>query len=100
VSQPRTTSEAGPQRSVVAFGPFRLFPTERLIERSGTPVNLGGRALDIVLELVEQARKVVTKSELLAHVWQGVSVKGKSLCEPLSPTCARLSATAKAMPDA
>jgi len=79
VSQSGTTSESGPQRSVVSFGPYRLFPAERLIEKSGVPVHLGGRALDILIVLVEQAGKVVTKSELLARVWDGVSVEEVAL---------------------
>ena len=79
MSQSRTTNVSRPQRSVVSFGPFRLFPAERLIEKSGTPVNLGGRALDILLVLVEHAGEVVTKSELLARVWQGVSVEEVAL---------------------
>jgi predicted ATPase/DNA-binding winged helix-turn-helix (wHTH) protein len=79
VNQSATTSKSGPQRSVVSFGPFCLFPAERLIEKSGIPVHLGGRALDILLVLVERAGKVVTKSELLARVWHGVSVEEVAL---------------------
>jgi predicted ATPase/DNA-binding winged helix-turn-helix (wHTH) protein len=72
-------TESGLQRDVISFGPFCLFPAERLIEKSGVPVHLGGRALDILVVLVEHAGKVVTKSELLARVWQGVSIEEVAL---------------------
>jgi predicted ATPase/DNA-binding winged helix-turn-helix (wHTH) protein len=79
VIQSGTTSESEPEHSVISFGPFRLFPAERLIEKDGVPIHLGGRALDILVVLVERAGKVVTKSELLARVWQGVSVEEVAL---------------------
>src|SRR5580658_5249566 len=79
VIQSGTTSESEPEHSVISFGPFRLFPAERLIEKDGVPIQLGARALDILVVLIEHAGKVVTKSELLARVWQGVSVEEVAL---------------------
>ena len=59
---------------VISFGPFRLFAAQRLVERAGSPLHLGGRALDILIVLTEQAGKVVSKHELMARVWPGVTV--------------------------
>src|SRR5580698_9735923 len=59
---------------VASFGPFRLFPAERRLERDGAPVDVGGRALDILLELVKQAGKVVSKAELMAAIWTDITV--------------------------
>jgi predicted ATPase/DNA-binding winged helix-turn-helix (wHTH) protein len=64
---------------VISFGPFRLFAARRLIERAGVPVHLGGRALDILVVLTEQAGKVVSKQDLMARVWPGVTVDEGSL---------------------
>src|SRR3984893_4944711 len=64
---------------VITFGPFRLFAAQRLIERAGVPVHLGGRALDILILLTEQAGKVVSKHDLMARVWPGVTVDEGSL---------------------
>jgi predicted ATPase/DNA-binding winged helix-turn-helix (wHTH) protein len=64
---------------VISFGPFRLFAVQRLIERAGVPVHLGGRALDILIVLTEQAGKVVSKHDLMARVWPGVTVDEGSL---------------------
>ncbi len=63
----------------VAFGPFRLFPVARRLERDGVPVKLGGRSLDILLLLVEEAGKVLSKNDLLARVWQDVTVDESTL---------------------
>jgi predicted ATPase/DNA-binding winged helix-turn-helix (wHTH) protein len=57
-----------------AFGPFRLRPAARLLERDGVPVELGGRALDILIALVEQAGTVVSRGSLMACVWPDVAV--------------------------
>jgi len=42
-------------REVVSFGPFRLFPSERVLKKADEPVKLGSRAFDILLVLVEHA---------------------------------------------
>jgi predicted ATPase/DNA-binding winged helix-turn-helix (wHTH) protein len=52
-----------------AFGPFTLVPERQLLLRGDTPVRIGGRAIDILLVLVEQAGSVVGKRELIARVW-------------------------------
>ena len=31
----------------IVFGPFRLFPMQRLLTEAGTPIHLGSRALDV-----------------------------------------------------
>jgi predicted ATPase/DNA-binding winged helix-turn-helix (wHTH) protein len=64
---------------VISFGPFRLFAARRFIDRAGAPVHLGGRALEILIILVEQAGKVVSKQDLMARVWPGATVDEGSL---------------------
>ncbi len=64
---------------VISFGPFRLHAAQRLIERKGTPLHLSGRALDILIALVEQASRVVSKNELMARVWPDATVDESSL---------------------
>jgi predicted ATPase/DNA-binding winged helix-turn-helix (wHTH) protein len=59
-----------PQRkSAVSFGPFNLHIGERYLERDGVPVQIGGRALDILIALIDRAGDVVSKSDLMAFVW-------------------------------
>ena len=64
---------------MLAFGPFRPLPTERRLERDGSPVRLGGRALDLLIVLVERAGEVVPNRALLEAVWRDVNVEESSL---------------------
>jgi predicted ATPase/DNA-binding winged helix-turn-helix (wHTH) protein len=64
---------------VVAFGPFRLFLRERQLKKADEPLQLGGRALDTLIALVERAGEVVTQKELLARVWPDVIVEDANL---------------------
>lgn len=64
---------------VIAFGPFRLLPTERRLERNGSAVRLGGRALDLLIALVTRAGEVVPNGSLLRDVWGDVHVEESSL---------------------
>ncbi|HEV3194089.1 MAG TPA: winged helix-turn-helix domain-containing protein [Polyangiaceae bacterium] len=59
---------------VAAFGPFRLLPTARLLKRDGRPVEIGGRALDVLIELVKQAGRVVSKTDLMSAIWTDTTV--------------------------
>jgi DNA-binding winged helix-turn-helix (wHTH) protein len=63
----------------ISFGPFRLIPAKRILEKSGAPVHLSARALDILIVLVERAGQTVAKKDLIARVWQGVTVEEGSL---------------------
>ncbi len=70
-----STSMNGSQDSEsITFGPFRLFPTARLLEKNGRPLALGNRALDLLTVLVEHAGEVVNQRELLSRVWRGLVV--------------------------
>ncbi|PTD27073.1 ATP-binding protein [Sphingomonas fennica] len=64
---------------VLSFGPFSLAASERLLTREGTPVELGARALDILIRLASQPNEVVSKRDLLAHVWPDMIVEEGSL---------------------
>jgi predicted ATPase/DNA-binding winged helix-turn-helix (wHTH) protein len=64
---------------VVSFGPFRLHATERLLEKHGAPLKIGGRALDILIALLEHAPEVVTKKDLIRRVWGRLIVDEVSL---------------------
>jgi len=52
-----------------SFGPFTLSPFERLLERDGVRVRLGGRALDLLIALVDSAGEIVSKKDLITRVW-------------------------------
>jgi predicted ATPase/DNA-binding winged helix-turn-helix (wHTH) protein len=52
---------------------------ERLLERADEPLELGSRALDILITLVERAGEVVTRKELISRVWPDVIVEEANL---------------------
>src|SRR5580704_14704231 len=64
---------------VVSFGPFRLFAAERQLKKGDEPLQLGGRALDTLIALVERAGEVVTQRELISRVWPDVTVEEANL---------------------
>ena len=63
----------------ISFGPFRLFPKSRLLEREGSPLHVGGRALDILIFLAERPGEVIDKRELVKRIWADVNVDDGSL---------------------
>jgi predicted ATPase/DNA-binding winged helix-turn-helix (wHTH) protein len=63
----------------ISFGPFRLFPSRRLLERDGAALSIGDRALDILVVLAAQAGEVVSKRDLVNHVWADINVDEGSL---------------------
>lgn len=72
-------TEATHSGGVVLFGDFRLVPAARTLTRGDSPVHLGGRALDILIALVERAGQVVSKAELFASVWPNTVVEGEHI---------------------
>jgi predicted ATPase/DNA-binding winged helix-turn-helix (wHTH) protein len=63
----------------IFFGPFRLYPAQRLLKKGEHPVKLGARAFDILLALVERAGEVLAHKDLIARVWPNVIVEEISL---------------------
>jgi predicted ATPase/DNA-binding winged helix-turn-helix (wHTH) protein len=63
----------------VSFGSFELVARERLLKKDGVPVELGARALDILIALLASPNEVVSKKDLLARVWPDVTVEASSL---------------------
>ena len=63
----------------IAFGPFRLLPSQRLLLESDRPVRLGNRAVEILIALVERSGEIVSKDELNARVWPNTFVEEGNL---------------------
>jgi predicted ATPase/DNA-binding winged helix-turn-helix (wHTH) protein len=71
--------ERAPAPEVISFGPFKLYPAERLLTNDNEPVKIGARAFDVLLVLVERAGDVVSQRELMERVWPHVNVEEVSL---------------------
>jgi len=63
----------------LSFGPFNLLVSERLLTREGVPVELGTRALDILIVLTSAPNEIVSKRNLISRVWPDVIVEEGSL---------------------
>src|SRR5450756_2018078 len=64
---------------LISFGPYSLIPAERILLRSGEAVDVGSRALDVPLALIESAGEVVGQRELMIRAWPNVVVGDGSL---------------------
>jgi DNA-binding winged helix-turn-helix (wHTH) protein len=61
------------------FADFRLYPGRRVLLRDDAPVELGSRAMDVLLALVRRHGEVATKSVIMAEVWPGTVVEENNL---------------------
>jgi Tol biopolymer transport system component/DNA-binding winged helix-turn-helix (wHTH) protein len=56
-------------KSLYSFGSFALDPNKRALHREGRPVPLTPKAFDLLLYLVKNPNRAITKEELLQGVW-------------------------------
>src|SRR5271166_2280002 len=61
------------------FGRFRVTLRQRQLLAGGLPVELGTRAFDLLLVLLEADGELVTKQDLLNEVWPGIVVSDENL---------------------
>ena len=64
---------------IVVFGPFRLHPRERRLEKHGERFQIGSRALDLLIALIAEPGSVVGKRELMARAWRNSVVDESNL---------------------
>src|SRR6266403_4517522 len=65
--------------ATLEFGHLRVVLRQRLLLADGVPVELGTRAFDLLLVLLEADGSLVTKEELLSRVWPGIVVSEENL---------------------
>src|SRR5215467_14425494 len=63
----------------IGFGRFRLDLRRRELWRDGQPVRIHRRALGILCALAEAKGEIVSKDELMAHLWPGRVVEEGNL---------------------
>ncbi len=69
---------------IIAFGPFQIDTNRRQLSRAGAPIPLSSRAFDILVLLVENRSRVVTKVEIMRVVWRGMIVDENNLAVHIS----------------
>ena len=65
--------------ATLEFGRFRLLLRQRQLVAESGPIELGTRALDLLLVLLEADGSLVTKDELMSRVWPGIVVAEDNL---------------------
>ncbi len=66
------------------FGQFELDPAKRTLSRAGSLVSLTPKAFDVLLYLVQNPNRLVTKEELLQAVWGSTFVEEGNLTQYIS----------------
>jgi DNA-binding winged helix-turn-helix (wHTH) protein len=65
--------------ATLEFGRFRVLLRRRQLVADSGPIELGTRALDLLLVLLEANGALVTKEELLRRAWPGIVVAEENL---------------------
>ena len=73
-----------PQAEILRFGHFRLEPKRRLLFADEAPVALSSRGYDILELLVRCHDRIVSRDEIVAHVWHGMVVGENNLAVQMS----------------
>ncbi len=66
------------------FGQFVLDPGRRTLSRADSPVSLTPKAFDVLLFLVQNSNRLVSKEELLQAVWGNTFVEEGNLTQYIS----------------
>src|SRR5262245_21859747 len=67
-----------------AFGPFVVDTVRRAVWAEHGPIALSSKAFDLLLVLMANRDRIVTKEELLAEVWPGTFVQENNLAKHVS----------------
>jgi TolB-like protein/DNA-binding winged helix-turn-helix (wHTH) protein/Tfp pilus assembly protein PilF len=67
-----------------AFCAFRLDPIQRVLLHGKTPVPLPGRLFDLLLYLLRNPARIISRDELLAALWRGRHVDERNLDRAIS----------------
>jgi eukaryotic-like serine/threonine-protein kinase len=72
---------ANKEQRLYEFGGYRIDPDHRLLLRGDEPVAVQPKAFDILLVLVENSEKTLSKDELLKAVWPDTFVEESNLAQ-------------------
>src|ERR1700693_2093999 len=70
--------------AAIEFGRFRVLPHRRELLAEGRPLELGGRAFDVLMVLIEASGAVVSKDALMNRVWPNRVIEENSLQAQIS----------------
>src|ERR1700738_4457358 len=70
--------------AAIEFGRFSVVPHRRELLAEGRPLELGGRAFDVLMALIEASGALVSKDALMHRVWPGRIVEENNLQAQIS----------------
>jgi predicted ATPase/DNA-binding winged helix-turn-helix (wHTH) protein len=68
----------------IDFGRFRILPRQRKLLADNQPMELGGRAFDLLMALIEARGAIISKHALIERVWPGRIVEENNLLIQMS----------------
>src|SRR5215475_10575336 len=71
-------------RHFYEFGPFHLEPDERLLRNGDQPLALAPKYFDLLVFLVQNSGRLLTKDEIMQTVWSGNFVEEANLTVAIS----------------
>src|SRR5882762_8279547 len=71
--------DPAPAPAAIEFGRFSVLPHRRELLAEGRPLELGGRAFDVLMALIEASGAVVSKDALMKRVWPDRIVEENNL---------------------
>jgi predicted ATPase len=91
-------STVGNDDAVIRFAAFQLQPAQRQLTRNGVPVQLGARAMDLLLHLTAHTGTIVGKQALMKAVWPDRIVEENNLTVNMAALRKALGNTADGQP--
>src|SRR6202163_3697310 len=76
--------DPAPAPAAIEFSRFSVLPHRRELLAEGRPMELGGRAFDVLMALIEASGAVVSKDALMNHVWPDRIVEENTLQAQIS----------------
>jgi TolB-like protein/DNA-binding winged helix-turn-helix (wHTH) protein/cytochrome c-type biogenesis protein CcmH/NrfG len=73
-----------PMSTIYRFGEFLLDPWRHTLSRADSPIFLTPKAFDVLVYLVQNPNRLVSKEELLQAVWQDTFVEAGNLTQYIS----------------
>lgn len=74
----------GQAQTAYEFGPFRIDTRERQLTRDGSVVPLRPKVFDILLVLVQNSGHILTKDDVMKHVWSDTAVEEGNISRTIS----------------
>lgn len=81
---PRMRNLSDDKENIYQFGSFRLDTVRRTLQRDGRSIPLTSKRFDILLVLIRNKGRVVTKVELMHEVWPDTIVEENNLAHNIS----------------